>query len=120
MPRTDAPGMGPDGRTIYPGSVNPVFSPKASQIAKKVDATPKSDEDAKELHMFVWSANASPVSEGGLHVFGGNDHTVAAANVQPNSFDPKEVRMLVHPHNDPHVPSTGKLQSTHLCIILHL
>ncbi|KAG0584759.1 hypothetical protein KC19_3G232400 [Ceratodon purpureus] len=124
-----APGMGPDGRTIYPGSntaisivtsgggannppapptsvstqiaVNPVFSPRASQIAKKVKdprASPKTDEDAKELHMFVWSANASPVSEAGLHVFGGNDH-VASGNLQP-SFDPKEVRMLVHPQSD--------------------
>lgn len=123
-----APGMGPDGRTIYPGSnttaiatgnnnngvvnppasatqtstvaVNPVFSPRASQIAKKVRdprASPKTDDDAKELHMFVWSANASPVSEGGLHVFGGNDHV--GGNVQ-QSFDPKEVRMLVHPHGD--------------------
>lgn len=120
------PGMGPDGRTIYPGSqtaislvtpggtgniatplssslntqiVNPVYSPRASQIAKKVKDTrtsPKSDEDAKELHMFVWSANASPVSEAGLHVFGGND---TSANLH-QSFDPKEVRMLVHPQSD--------------------
>lgn len=138
-----APGMGPDGRTIYPGSntaivtssgtttaavplnpasggaattptvaVNPVFSPRASQIAKKVRdprASPKTDEDAKELHMFVWSANASPVSEGGLHVFGGNDHT--PANLQ-QSFDPKEVRMLVHPHSD-HGLSAGSVTSHH-------
>lgn len=122
-----APGMGPDGRTIYPGShtainiltlggaanvnatapstavntqiVNPVYSPQASQIAKKVKdpkASPRADEDAKELHMFVWSANASPVSEAGLHVFGGND---TSANLQQR-FDPKEVRMLVHPQLD--------------------
>lgn len=128
-----APGMGPDGRTIFPGNnttalksssglnnpstgtspavVNPVFSPRASQIAKKVRdprASPKTDEDAKELHMFVWSANASPVSEGGLHVFGGNDHA-GANNLQPGSFDPKEVRMLVHPHSD-HGLSAGKNQ----------
>lgn len=135
-----APGMGPDGRTIFPGGnnnpvattttnaaatagggnghghghgtstttppstgaavntqiVNPVFSPRASQITKTIRdprASPKSDEDAKELHMFVWSANASPVTEAGLHVFGGNDPV-------PADFDPKEVRMLVHPQSD--------------------
>ena len=139
-----APGMGPDGRTIFPGSinsaaaaaaaannnntiaaavagggnvginnsgmntppsantqniVNPVFSPQASQITKTIRdpraaSDPKSDEDAKELHMFVWSANASPVTEGGqLHVFGGNDP------VLPADYDPKEVRMLVHPQS---------------------
>lgn len=127
-------GMGPDGRTIFPGNnnpaattnttnaataaaaghghgitttpstgaavntqiVNPVFSPRASQITKTIRdprASPKSDEDAKELHMFVWSANASPVTEAGLHVFGGNDPV-------PADFDPKEVRMLVHPQSD--------------------
>jgi auxin efflux carrier family len=123
LPRPEQhPGMGPDGRTIYPGSntaipptpptnphiaINPVFSPRASQIAKKVKdprASPKTDEDAKELHMFVWSANASPVSEAGLHVFGGNDH-IPSGNLQP-SFDPKEVRMLVHPE---HGRSAGEL-----------
>jgi auxin efflux carrier family len=43
--------------------------------------------------MFVWSANASPVSEAGLHVFGGN-------SPGRNEFDPKEVRMLVHPQSE--------------------
>nr|GMC51223.1 zinc finger BED domain-containing protein DAYSLEEPER-like [Ipomoea batatas] len=34
----------------------------------------KSNNDAKELHIFLWSSSASPVSEaGGLHVFGGAD-----------------------------------------------
>ncbi|KAL3501873.1 hypothetical protein ACH5RR_036322 [Cinchona calisaya] len=55
----------------------------------------------KELHMFVWSSSASPVSEvGGLHVFGGPDF---AANDQSGRSDhgAKEIRMLVsdHPHN---------------------
>jgi auxin efflux carrier family len=56
-------------------------------------ASPKVDEDARELHMFVWSANASPVSEAGLHVFGGN-------SPGRNEFDPKEVRMLMHPQSE--------------------
>ncbi|XP_073150295.1 probable auxin efflux carrier component 1b [Henckelia pumila] len=28
----------------------------------------------KDLHMFVWSSSASPVSEGGIHVFRGGDY----------------------------------------------
>ncbi|KAJ6749626.1 hypothetical protein OIU85_000276 [Salix viminalis] len=31
-------------------------------------------ENGKDLHMFVWSSSASPVSEGGLHVFKGGDY----------------------------------------------
>ncbi|RRT43249.1 hypothetical protein B296_00055103 [Ensete ventricosum] len=38
-------------------------------------------EGGKDLHMFVWSSSASPVSEGGMHVFAGaefvNEHGVA-------------------------------------------
>lgn len=57
--------------------------------------------DAKELHMFVWSSSASPVSEGGgLHVFGGTDF---GASEQSGRSDQgaKEIRMLVadHPQN---------------------
>ncbi|KAL6525623.1 putative auxin efflux carrier component 1c [Orobanche hederae] len=33
------------------------------------------NENGKDLHMFVWSSSASPVSEGGIHVFrGGGDY----------------------------------------------
>lgn len=60
----------------------------------------KGSHDAKELHMFVWSSSASPVSEvGGLHVFGGPDFN---ANDQSGRSDgAKEIRMLVsdHPQN---------------------
>ncbi|XP_068658335.1 probable auxin efflux carrier component 1b [Aristolochia californica] len=31
------------------------------------------NEGGKDLHMFVWSSSASPVSEGGIHVFRGGD-----------------------------------------------
>ncbi|KAB5544828.1 hypothetical protein DKX38_012940 [Salix brachista] len=59
------------------------------------------NHDAKELHMFVWSSSASPVSEGGgLHVFGGTDF---GASEQSGRSDQgaKEIRMLVadHPQN---------------------
>ncbi|KAL3654478.1 Peptidyl-prolyl cis-trans isomerase pin4 [Castilleja foliolosa] len=64
------------------------------------------NHDAKELHMFVWSSSASPVSEvagggsSGLHVFGGPDF---GASEQSGRSDPgaKEIRLLVsdHPQN---------------------
>lgn len=61
----------------------------------------KANHDAKELHMFVWSSSASPVSDGGgLHVFGGTDF---GASEQSGRSDQsaKEIRMLVadHPQN---------------------
>ncbi|XP_015071356.1 auxin efflux carrier component 3-like isoform X2 [Solanum pennellii] len=57
----------------------------------------KVSHDAKELHMFVWSSSASPVSEAaGLHVFGGTDFS---ANEQSCRSDgAKEIRMLVSDH----------------------
>ncbi|KAK3009314.1 hypothetical protein RJ639_013750 [Escallonia herrerae] len=57
----------------------------------------KASHDAKELHMFVWSSSASPVSEGGgLHVFGGTDF--GAAEQSGRSDGAKEIRMLVADH----------------------
>ncbi|KAA8529063.1 hypothetical protein F0562_033449 [Nyssa sinensis] len=59
----------------------------------------KANHDTKELHMFVWSSSASPVSEGGgLHVFGGTDFGGAASEQSGRS---KEIKMLVadHPQN---------------------
>ncbi|CAN4081086.1 unnamed protein product [Withania somnifera] len=57
----------------------------------------KASHDAKELHMFVWSSSASPVSEAaGLHMFGGTDFV---ANEQSCRSDgAKEIRMLVSDH----------------------
>ncbi|OAY29225.1 auxin efflux carrier component 4 [Manihot esculenta] len=53
----------------------------------------KANHDAKELHMFVWSSSASPVSD----VFGGNDF---GASQQSGRSDQgaKEIRMLVADH----------------------
>ncbi|GAB2296969.1 Peptidyl-prolyl cis-trans isomerase pin4 [Dionaea muscipula] len=61
----------------------------------------KMNHDAKELHMFVWSSSASPVSEvGGLHVFGGADFG-GTPDQSGRSDGAKEIRMLVsdHPQN---------------------
>lgn len=55
----------------------------------------KANHDAKELHMFVWSSSASPVSEGGgLHVFGGADFG-ASEHSGRSDQGAKEIRMLV-------------------------
>lgn len=62
----------------------------------------KGSGDAKELHMFVWSSSASPVSEaGGLHVFGGSADLGAAEQSGRSDHGAKEIRMLVsdHPQN---------------------
>ncbi|XP_072997868.1 probable auxin efflux carrier component 1b [Typha latifolia] len=52
-----------------------IFSPVGAK--KKVNVV----DGGKDLHMFVWSSSASPVSEGGIHVFRGgefaNEHGVA-------------------------------------------
>ncbi|XP_075522671.1 auxin efflux carrier component 7-like [Primulina tabacum] len=75
----------------------------------------KANHDAKELHMFVWSSSASPVSEGGaggggLHVFGGPDF---GASEQSGRSDQtaKEIKLLVNdiPQNggSKAVPQTG-------------
>lgn len=44
-----------------------IFSPVTGPGAKKKEA-------GKDLHMFVWSSSASPVSEGGIHVFRGGEY----------------------------------------------
>lgn len=49
-----------------------IFSPVAGPGAKK---KANGADGGKDLHMFVWSSSASPVSEGGIHVFrGGGDY----------------------------------------------
>lgn len=79
-----------------------------SQPPQQVNSnTSKTSHDAKELHMFVWSSSASPVSEGGgLHVFGGPDF---AASEQSGRSDQgaKEIRMLVADH-----PQNGETKGT--------
>lgn len=63
----------------------------------------KLSHDAKELHMFVWSSSASPVSEvGGLHVFGSNDFGTPDQSGRSDQ-GAKEIRMLV---SDP--PQNGE------------
>jgi hypothetical protein len=86
--------------------------PKAGQQRRS-----EVDENAKELHMFVWSANASPISEslagagsGQLHVFGGCEFNTSD---YAREYDAKEVRILVHSHSDHHqTPNAGVSKSS--------
>ncbi|OAY43318.1 probable auxin efflux carrier component 1b [Manihot esculenta] len=49
----------------YPAPPNAgIFSPGTKKKANGAD-------NGRDLHMFVWSSSASPVSEGGIHVFRG-------------------------------------------------
>ncbi|KAK8928723.1 putative auxin efflux carrier component 3a [Platanthera zijinensis] len=84
----------------YPAP-NPEITAGCSVIPKKVQsATPLSiqraaSNDTKELHMFVWSSNASPVSEvGGLPVFAGAD-LITDSDHNRSDFGAKEIRMIV-------------------------
>ncbi|XP_012833363.1 PREDICTED: LOW QUALITY PROTEIN: auxin efflux carrier component 3-like [Erythranthe guttata] len=112
----------PPPPSSYPAP-NPEISsamPKTAKTHQPQQLGGKTSSDAKELHMFVWSSSASPVSEGaaaggaaaGLHVFGGPDY---GASDQSGRSDPgaKEIRLLVpdHPQNgEPKaVAQTGEL-----------
>ncbi|XP_011075639.1 auxin efflux carrier component 7-like isoform X1 [Sesamum indicum] len=94
------------GPTSYPAP-NPEIASAMPKTSKTVQSQHqpqggKTNHDAKELHMFVWSSSASPVSEGGggLQVFSGPDF---GAPEQSGRSDPgaKEIRLLVsdHPQN---------------------
>lgn len=78
----------------YPAPNPGMFSPTGSKTistgatTKKANGQQKQDEGGKDLHMFVWSSSASPVSD----VFGGG-HDYGANNDQSM----KEVRMAVSP-----------------------
>uniref|UniRef100_A0ACD5W1Y6 Uncharacterized protein n=1 Tax=Avena sativa TaxID=4498 RepID=A0ACD5W1Y6_AVESA len=64
-------------------------TPRDSNVAEAADAGAHS-HDAKELHMFVWSSSASPVSEAsGLPLFNGS---TGAAHLHAGA---KEIRMVV-------------------------
>ncbi|KAJ7976583.1 Auxin efflux carrier component [Quillaja saponaria] len=54
----------------YPTPPNAgIFSPVGPGTKKRANGT----DGGKDLHMFVWSSSASPVSEGGIHVLRGGD-----------------------------------------------
>lgn len=89
----------------YPAP-NPEISSIPNKVAKPELSQPpqhqqtvlqhKGSHDAKELHMFVWSSSASPVSDGGgLHVFGGPDFGASEQSGRADQLGAREIRMLV-------------------------
>ncbi|CAA3015413.1 probable auxin efflux carrier component 1b [Olea europaea var. sylvestris] len=66
-------GVSGQGNAGYPAPAGAgIFSPvTATSTKKKANGA---DTNGKDLHMFVWSSSASPVSEGGIHVFRGGEY----------------------------------------------
>ncbi|KAL2480786.1 Auxin efflux carrier component 1 [Abeliophyllum distichum] len=66
-------GVSGQGNAGYPAPTSAgIFSPVAVTGTKK--KSNGAEGGGKDLHMFVWSSSASPVSEGGIHVFRGGDY----------------------------------------------
>eukprot|EP01018_Ginkgo_biloba_P011771 Gb_37787 [translate_table: standard] len=93
-----------NGFELNPTPNHGMLSPNVPKTVKKNMTDPRSsqqkmNDDGKELHMFVWSSSASPVSEANRHVFGhGSDFVVpdSTNNVRTDhNSNAKEVRMLV-------------------------
>ncbi|KAK1293810.1 Auxin efflux carrier component 1 [Acorus calamus] len=71
-PATRGSGFGFDEGSGYPAPAGVgLFSPVPG--GKKKANGVGAGEGVKDLHMFVWSSSASPVSEGGIHVFKGGE-----------------------------------------------
>ncbi|XP_073059440.1 auxin efflux carrier component 7-like [Primulina eburnea] len=101
-----SPRFGHYGGKSVPSSY-PAPNPEISSTVPKTGKTHQSQlpqqgnkpgHDAKELHMFVWSSSASPVSEGrgggGLHVFGGHDFGASEQSGR-SEHGAKEIKLLV-------------------------
>ncbi|KAK4377883.1 hypothetical protein RND71_004179 [Anisodus tanguticus] len=74
------------GNVGYPASANGgIFSPATGgPWTKKANGR----EGGKDFHMFVWSSSASPVSEGGIHVFRGGDYgNELGIGAHPKDYD---------------------------------
>jgi len=77
-------GVYGQGTTGYPAPASAgIFSPVSGPGAKK---KANGAEGGKDLHMFVWSSSASPVSEGGIHVFRGGEYG-NDLGAQPKDYD---------------------------------
>ncbi|KAG6715267.1 hypothetical protein I3842_05G242300 [Carya illinoinensis] len=90
---------------------NPEYSSTITKSSKNQQQqqapNSKANHDAKELHMFVWSSSASPVSDaGGLHVFGGTEFGASEQSGR-SDLGAKEIRMLVADH-----PQNGESKAT--------
>ncbi|KAJ1394240.1 Membrane transport protein [Sesbania bispinosa] len=86
---------GSGGTGHYPAPNTGMFSPTASKNvaangnAKKPNGQVQKPEDGnKDLHMFVWSSSASPVSDVfGAHEYGVHDQKEVKLNVSPGKVE---------------------------------
>nr|BBO53763.1 auxin efflux carrier component [Phtheirospermum japonicum] len=100
--------------TSYPAPNPEIASamPKAAKANHQQGG--KTNYDAKELHMFVWSSSASPVSEVGGRIGGGGDlHVFGEQSGRSDQKRAKEIRLLVSDHQPQNgdteaVPRTGE------------
>ncbi|POO00509.1 Auxin efflux carrier [Trema orientale] len=69
------------------GIFSPVAGPGAKKKANGTNTTVTTDGGGKDLHMFVWSSSASPVSEGGIHVFRGGEYANELGGVPHHQKD---------------------------------
>nr|GMC71763.1 probable auxin efflux carrier component 1C [Ipomoea batatas] len=83
-------GNKPPARFHYPAPNPAMFSPSKT-LGIGANANKGEEDGNKDLHMFVWSSSASPVSD----VFGGHDYAGAAALDQPPA--PKDIRLPFSP-----------------------
>nr|WIC44226.1 auxin efflux carrier [Ceratopteris pteridoides] len=98
-------GQGPIGPPMHAhessvgGSQMHSRVPQTARKGAEIKPSSKVEDDGKELHMFVWSSTASPMSEGGLHVFGGgNDMNTPDITKPP--YEHKEGRTHVQLLNE--------------------
>lgn len=74
------------GNAGYPAPANAgIFSPVGGK--KKGGGGDGGGGGGKDLHMFVWSSSASPVSEGGIHVFRGGEYGANDIGGLPHTKD---------------------------------
>ncbi|GLT99892.1 hypothetical protein SLE2022_172990 [Rubroshorea leprosula] len=110
---TSYPAPNPEFSSVMKNTKNsqpplqqPQTQPQQQQQQQQMKENSKMNHDAKELHMFVWSSSASPVSEsGGLQVFGGTDFG-ASEHSGRSDQGAKEIRMLVSDH-----PQNGEIKA---------
>ncbi|GMI71516.1 ARABIDOPSIS THALIANA PIN-FORMED 1, PIN-FORMED 1 [Hibiscus trionum] len=77
----------------YPAPNPGMFSPNGSKIKKSNDQTQlKAEDGVRDLHMFVWSSSASPVSDafgggGGGHEYGATDQKDVRVALSPGKVE---------------------------------
>ncbi|XP_010424909.1 PREDICTED: auxin efflux carrier component 4 [Camelina sativa] len=85
-PNPATAGSYPAPNPEFSSGTTAVSTKQPNKVPQDKDNNSKASHDAKELHMFVWSSSASPVSD----VFGG-----AGGATEQSEQGAKEIRMVV-------------------------